>query len=43
MKRRSFVKASLVTGSFATGVVPAIAIASENKNMEKNRAMNFMN
>lgn len=41
MKRRSFVKASLVTGSFATGIVPAIAIASKNSGMEKNPGNEF--
>lgn len=35
MKRRSFVKASLLTGSFAAGVAPLVAEASKNSYMEK--------
>ncbi len=35
MKRRSFVKASLLTGSFAAGIAPVVAEASKNSYMKK--------
>jgi hypothetical protein len=35
MKRRSFVKASLLTGSFAAGIAPVVAEASKNSYVEK--------
>ncbi len=35
MKRRSFVKASLVTGSVAAGIAPIVSKAIKNDNMEK--------
>ncbi len=41
MKRRFFVKASLVTGSFAAGIAPVVAKAHEKNNMEKKPGNEF--
>lgn len=41
MKRRSFVKASLVTGSLAAGIAPIVSKAQKNDNMEKKSAAEF--
>jgi len=35
MKRRSFVKASLITGSLASGIAPILGMANKNNKMEK--------
>lgn len=41
MKRRSFVKASIVTGSFATGIAPVVSKASKIGDMEKTSGSEF--
>ncbi len=41
MKRRSFVKASMVTASFAAGIAPIVAKAYKNKDMEKKSGNEF--